>query len=64
MQIEDVHNINNDVVQGHLSENMKIYCMKYFKHEIFAIYGITHVECKIILLSPTCIVFKLLDVSL
>ena len=38
-----MRNINDNEVQGRLSEkifNVKIYRMKYFRHEIFAIYGI------------------------
>ena len=36
-----MHNINNNAVQDRLSElfNAKIYRMKYFRHEIFVIYG-------------------------
>ena len=37
-----MRNINDNVVQGHLSKNyltVKNYCMKYFGDEIFAISG-------------------------
>ena len=40
-----MRNINNNVVQGRLSENYlmpKNYRMKYFRHEIFMIYGILY----------------------
>ena len=35
-----MRNINDNAVQGRLSFNVKNNCMKYFRHEIFAIYGI------------------------
>ena len=34
-----MRDINDNAVQGRLSENMKSYRMKYFRHEIFTIYG-------------------------
>ena len=36
-----MRNINDNAVQGHLSDNAKDYRMKYFRHEIFAIYSRT-----------------------
>ena len=39
-----MHNINNNAVQDHLSENycnMKNYCTKYFRHNINNYYYIT-----------------------
>ena len=32
-----IYNVDDNAVQGYLSEN---YCTKYFRHEIFAVYGI------------------------
>ena len=32
-------NTNDNAVQGRLSENYLNYCMKYYRHEIFAIYS-------------------------
>ena len=46
-------NINDNAVQGHLSENyltQSFYCMKYFRHKIFAIYGILIVVVSVIVL--------------
>ena len=42
-QLNARNNINNNVIQGHLSENlfnMKNYRMKYFRHEIFAMFTV------------------------
>ena len=42
-----MRNINDNAVQGLLSKklfNVKIYRMKYFRHEIFAIYSINFLE--------------------
>ena len=33
-------NINDNAVQGRLSDNAKNYCTKYFRYNIFQIYGI------------------------
>ena len=35
-----IRNIDDNAVQGRLSENYLNYYMKYFRHEIFAIYDI------------------------
>ena len=34
-----MRNINDNAVQDHLSENMKNYRMKYFRHKILMIYS-------------------------
>ena len=39
-----VQYINDNAVQGRLSEN-KNYRVKYFRHKIFAIYGTLHFSC-------------------
>ena len=46
-------NINDNAVQGRLSENyltQSFYRMKYFRHKIFAIYGILIVVVSVIVL--------------
>ena len=39
-----MRNINDNVVQGRLSENPKNYRTKYFVHEIFVIHSIPYIQ--------------------